>query len=199
MFKLEKSALIGHGCNREVYRHPDDDSLCIKVVVSGDTREIGRELDYYRHLEGRGIAWTMLPRYYGEVETSLGPGSVFDLIRDADGRVARTLDHYLATLNRTDQSFHRLTAALAALKNYLLEQRIITMTLMPHNILCRKTESETFQLYIVDNIGNSDYIPICTYSGYFARKKILRKWARFEKRFLADHDDSLLQHARAGS
>jgi hypothetical protein len=38
------------------------------------------------------------------------------------------------------------------------------------------------QLYIIDNIGNSDYLPICNVSRYLAKKKILRKWKRFEER-----------------
>ena len=51
-----------------------------------------------------------------------------------------------------------------------------------------------FQLYVIDNIGNPDYIPSCNYSSFLARRKILRKWARFEQRFLDSRDKDDLSY-----
>ena len=56
--------------------------------------------------------------------------------------------------------------------------------LKPKNISCKKMDSGSFRLFVVDNIGNSDFIPICNYSKYFAKKKILRKWKHFEDSML---------------
>jgi hypothetical protein len=36
------------------------------------------------------------------------------------------------------------------------------------------------KLVIVDNVGNSDFIPLSKYNSVFARLKIARKWRRFE-------------------
>jgi hypothetical protein len=33
----------------------------------------------------------------------------------------------------------------------------------------------------VDNVGNSDFLPLSNYSGLLARLKIKRKWRRFEQ------------------
>ena len=126
----------------------------------------------------------MLPRYHGEVETNLGPGSVFDLILDEEGSPSKNLEYYISSSEKTEEHYEGLSTALLALKEYLLGQRIITMTLKPKNILCQKDRSGISRLFVIDNIGNSDFIPICNYSAYLARKKISRKWADFEKKML---------------
>lgn len=181
MIKLEKSRFVGKGYHRECYRHPEDSNLCIKVVVHGNSAEIRRENKYYKHLKKRGISWDFIPRYHGKVETNLGTGYVFDLIKDDNGEVSKTLDYYLSSTLEFKAQVSSLSKALYDLRKYLLNQRIITMTIDPRNIACQKVGSGLFRLYVVDNIGNSDFIPICNYSKWFAKKKILRKWDRLEK------------------
>jgi len=182
MVQIEKTNFIGKGFHRECYRHPDDETLCIKIVVAGNAQESDREKRYYRHLEKRGVSWEMLPRYHGVVQTDQGPGSVFDLISDADGTVSQTLRHILSSAEKTAAIADDLEKSLAELKSYLLNQCVITMTLKSKNILCQTNGSGKLRLIIVDNIGNSDFIPICNYSKFLARKKILRTWKRFEQR-----------------
>ena len=184
MVNIEKSGLVGTGHHRECYRHPEDSNLCIKIAVSGDPKEIRREKKYYRRLEKRGVSWALIPRYYGEIETNMGSGSVFDLVVDHDGAISKNLKHYLSSNELTEANYSQLSNALDLLKNYLLQQRIITMTLNPNNVLCKKLASGSLRLYVIDNIGNSDYIPVCNVSSYFAKKKILRKWKRFEDKLL---------------
>ena len=60
------------------------------------------------------------------------------------------------------------------------------MTLKPKNILFQMDSAETGKLVIVDNIGNSDFIPLVKFSAGLAKWKILRKWRRFEKSLRAD-------------
>ena len=91
MLKLEPSALFGRGLRRECYFHPEDETKCIKIVVDGDHKETVREQSYYRLLEKRNISWRMLARFYGNVETNRGEGAVFELIRDYNGEVSKTL------------------------------------------------------------------------------------------------------------
>ena len=180
MINLEKSSLVGKGYHRECYRHPEDSNLCIKVVVHGNSDEIKREKKYYRHLKKRGISWDMLPRYYGEMETNLGTGYIFDLVTDNNGNVSKTLEYYLSSKTQFEAHSEPLSSALCELKKYLLCQRIIPMTIKPKNIACQEIGHKRFRLYLVDNIGNSDFIPICTYNKWFAEKKILRKWEAFQ-------------------
>lgn len=186
MLNINEADLIGKGAHRLCYKHPENKSLCIKVVVRGHdcALEIEREKKYYRHLQKRGISWDMIPRYYGDIETSLGRGSVFDLIFDEDCSVSKSLEYYLSSERRTEQYYECLAHSLVALKNYLLQNRIITMNIKPYNILCQKMTSGIARLFVIDNIYNSEFIPVSTYLGFFAKRKISRKWQRFEHSLL---------------
>lgn len=183
MLNLDKAGLIGKGAHRACYKHPDNKSLCVKIMINGSHHsvEIKREKKYYRHLEKRGVSWDMIPRYYGDVETNLGKGSLFDLVTDQDGTVSKSLDFYLSSSEETEKYHESLSLSLSLLKEYLLNNRIITMNIKPYNILCQKTESGISRSFIVDNIYNSEFIPVSTYISYFARGKILRKWQRLEE------------------
>jgi len=187
MLTLESSALIGRGLRRECYFHPEDEDRCIKVVVAGDHKETVREQSFYRLLEKRNIAWRMLPRFYGNVETNLGEGAVFELIRDYNGAVSKTLAHYFSANNETDRDYQYSYQALHQLKQYLLKWKIVTVSITPQNIVYKKTcESEGF-LVVIDNIGNSDFIPISNYVAWMATRKIHRKWQRFEELLAAEY------------
>ncbi len=179
MIELKASNLVGKGLHRECYVHPEDNNLCIKVVVNGGMEETRREQAYYRLLQKKNIAWDQLPKFYGEVETNLGCGAVFDLIRDSDGQVSRTLAHYLNTVQLTELNGQGLQQSLQGLKDYLMTQNIITMTLKPKNIVYQQRDDQNGLCIIVDNIGNSDFVPISSYNRFFGHKKINRKWTRF--------------------
>jgi len=193
MIEINKSLLVGKGLHREVYRHPESNNLCIKVDISGHSDETRREKAYYRLLEKRKTNWLMIPRYHGDIETNLGLGSVFDLVVDHDGEVSKTLGYYLSSSEITHEYYRHLSRALDSLKDYLLQQQILTMTLKPKNICCQTMVSGELRLFVVDNIGNSDFVPICNYNSYLAKKKILRKWKRFEHRMLDlyEHNNAL--------
>lgn len=184
---LDPGSLVGRGLHRECFVHPENPSRCIKIVVAGTGDENRREQAYYASLARRGVSWEMLPRFHGLVLTSLGEGAVFDLVRDYDNRVSLTLGHYLASRQLSQLHGAELRRALDRLKGYLLENRIITMTLKPKNILFQLETAESGKLVIVDNIGNSDFIPLANFSARLAWWKIERKWRRFEHSLLRDY------------
>jgi hypothetical protein len=187
MIELDPHSLIGKGLHRECFVHPEDPLLCIKIVVAGSGNENRREQAYYAALAARGVAWDMLPRFHGLIHTSLGEGAVFDLVRDYDNRISLTLGQYLASEQLTLQHGAALRQGLRNLKNYLLEHRIITMTLKPKNILFQREAEGGGKLVIVDNIGNSDFLPLANFSARLARWKIERKWRRFERSIRRDY------------
>lgn len=196
MINIDKYSFVGNGHHREVYRHPENQNLCIKIIVDGNfnSRQVRREKAYYRYLEDRGISWDMIPKYYGDIQTNLGIGSVFDLILDQDGSVSKTLENYITSNEVTEAHYHGLSKSLHSLKDYLLKQRIITMTPAPKNIVCQKDKSGISRLYVVDNISNSDLIPICNYINRLAEKKIYRRWKRFEDKLLDRHSYNQALH-----
>lgn len=124
----------------------------------------------------------MLARYYGTVETDMGEGLVFDLIRDANGTVSQPLVHYFATEALTAQledpigKFHLL-------KQYLMHYKIIVKDLGIYNILYQKLEGGRGNFMIIDGVANNDFLPFSTYIDYFALQKIQRRWERFAQKF----------------
>lgn len=190
MINIQPSDLIGTGVHRKCYIHPENADQCIKIVYRGGRAETIREQKYYRYLAQRGIPWKMLVQFHGNIETNLGMGAVFDLIRDYDGNTSKTLDRYFKSTDETTVSYENIFQCLRQLKHYLLEYNIITMALKPRNILYKRLSQTTGRCVIVDNIGNSDFIPICTYNKFFGNKKIKRKWNRFEMALSKEHHDN---------
>ena len=180
MIELEPDHRFAGGYHRDCYVHPADESLCIKVSLRGNFTESTREAKYYKHLQRRHVPWDLLPRFHGFVETNLGRGAVFDLVRDHDGKVSATLEHYLRSPESMAANIDGLSAAFGALKAHLIEHRIITRTLKAKNIVYQITGPVAGRLVIIDNIGNTEFFPVGNYVGVFARRKITRKWARFE-------------------
>ena len=180
MIELDPSHLFGKGTHRECYIHPDDERLCIKVSLKGGERETQREVGYCRHLKRRNISWDLLPMFHGCVETNLGEGVVFELIRDYDGGISETLENYLESPTLTESNLVSLARLLRSLKDYMMAQGIITRRLKAKNILYHRTDTENARLVLIDNTGNTDFIPVCSYISYFATRKIARKWQRFE-------------------
>lgn len=192
MLHLDSSHYVGKGLHRVCYAHPDEAQLCVKVVVHGNDQETKREYAYYKHLQRRNIDWSMLPKFHGETPTNKGDAGVFDLIHDNDGNVSKTLASYLASSDLSDAEAQTIGEAFFSLKKYLLDNRIVTMTIKPKNILFQKNGDSCGKLLIVDNIGNSDFIPIANYLPFFAHKKIMRKWRQFEKKLHSVYPTSII-------
>lgn len=195
MISLERSGLVGRGFHRSCYRHPEDSRLCIKVLDGDHQKEADREIAYYRHLQRKGATWEMLARYHGSIETNLGLGQVFDLITDPNGETAKTLEYYIklqepsgnlssdgpASGNLDSSDKDKLILSLQKLKRYLLDNKIITTEIKPRNIVCQRLADHEFRSVIVDDIGNTEFIPFSSYIGYLGKAKIERKWERFER------------------
>ena len=181
MITLNPDTLFGKGLHRECFIHPDDKNKCIKVVTNGNQQETEREQGYYRLLEKNKISWDMLPRFYGNIDTDMGSGAVFELIRDSNGQVSKTLEYYLADTTFVASHREQIHQALAELKTYLLRYNIITMPIKSKNVLFRFNENNQGRLYIIDNIGNANLITIESHWPFLGRKKIIRRWDRFIK------------------
>lgn len=185
MLKMNDQDYIGKGIHRKCYVHPEDRRKCIKVVYFDHDKEGLREEAYYRHLEKRAISWEMIPKFYGEVDTDLGKGAVFDLVCDHDGTPAKNLLYFLSLEELSENKREALQAALFRLKDYMIKQRVFTREIDPRNISCSVLASGEFHLYLVDNLDNTDAIPIANYISILARKKVERKWTRFVNKMRA--------------
>ena len=73
------------------------------------------------------------------------------------------------------------------MRKYLLQWKIVTISLKPQNIVYKKLNESEGILVVIDNIGNSDFIPICNFVDWMAIRKINRKWHRFEDSMAKDY------------
>ena len=182
MLILSSDNFIGEGVFRVCYSHPDNANQCVKVFKRDtsesptDFTELSRELKYYELLEKRNICWDHLSRYHGVVSTSVGDGYVFDMIRDADGQVSKTLEYYLNKSNIAG-----VEDALIQLADYLSTNAIVTRVMRPRNIVLRTETDGSYKAFVIDDVLNDEFIPISSYVTFFARKKIKRRFDRFEK------------------
>ncbi len=179
LLTLNDSYLIARGWHRQCYQHPDHEDRCIKIVVNGDDTETKREQAYYRLLEKRLQDWRSVPRFHGNVDTTLGQGAVFDLVRDYDGKISKTLADYIEREREFNQYAPVLMTAMFNLIDYQLKHNVLTMSLKPKNLLFQVLANGDGVMHIIDNLGNSDWIPLCTYSHFFGQQKIRRKWKKF--------------------
>lgn len=190
MIELKPEAMIGKGLHRECYIHPEDPSRCIKVVVLRGEEETRREQAYYKFLQKRQIPWDMLPKFYGVEATSMGLGAVFDLVRDDDGEVGQTFAYYFESTSLTEHNYSGLLTSLQMLKAYLFRYNIITMTLKPKNIIFQRQTEQAGKAVIIDNIGNSDAIPLASYWHALGNIKMSRKWAQFIRLLEKDYSNN---------
>lgn len=134
---LKPSDAFDAGLHRKCYRHPLDPHKCIKIVIHGNQQETRRELAYYQLLSKRQISWGHLAKYYGQVQTNLGDGSVFELIVDDDSSVSKTMRYYL-TQPSSMHDLHNLITSMQQLYTYMLDNKIVTMTMKAKNICWQK-------------------------------------------------------------
>ena len=179
---LEDSDLISSGRQRLVYQHPEFDHLCVKVLRTKEHVKVQkRESRYYRSLQRRNADLSMLAQMRGVVNTNRGQGVVYDLIKDFDGSVSRTLRHYLL---KNEESFNQLVIeTIEAIKKNFYDNAIVFCDLNTSNILLQRVDEQTYRGVVVDGIAHNNFIPLCDYSVAFSRKKIMRVWNRKVKKW----------------
>ncbi len=204
---INELVFVGSGDHRDVYVHPNDNRKCIKVMRSKHANNSGekkyqigvmREHAYYNVLARRGISYNHIARYHGEIWINYNQhtqlASVFDLIRNDSGEISKTLDTELC---RDEVDTDKLADAMHELYVYLLRYKIISGFKMK-NILVQHTRHAPPKCIMVDNIGNSDFIPICDYVDWLADRKIERRWRKFISKSLIKnrHNPAITQTMR---
>jgi hypothetical protein len=175
--QLSPQYFVVEGIDRKCFRHPDDETLCIKVLHSDtESGQFKREIRYYARLQRRGVDFRHLTPYRGMIDTSLGKGAIFDLVRDDDARISRSLHYYLS---RNDRQFNAwIVDEIEYLKQSFYDQWIVFHDLNPTNILVRRLGFDEFRLVVIDGVGHNLFFPLASYSSAFARKKLVRAWNR---------------------
>ncbi|MCD6432584.1 MAG: hypothetical protein J7L21_00945 [Sulfurimonas sp.] len=178
--------MIGRGNERACYFHPEDNSKAIKVSYErekGRSKQSDIEIKYYKQLlKRKKMDWTHLPKFYGEVETDQGKGFVIEVVKDYDGNVSKSFKYYI---EKNGVEVYR--KELEAYKQYFLDYLVIfNYGMMPKNILRRRTDENSAELVLIDGLGDVSFFTFPSKIPHFARKKIMRRWEKFEKKYLSE-------------
>ncbi len=188
------------GGRRLCFVHPGDPAVCIKINRVDDDRfdrlprkrlvpaSLRRGLDDNRHdrrilssLQRRlGRRFAHLPRYHGEIDTDLGRGIAIDLIRDSDGRIARTIRNLIVE----GVPLEELKPGFNEFAGYLVRHRVLTRALLDHNIVAAHGADGGWTFHLVDGFGDPAFISLGTLIPPVGRAKMRRRAADAWRRFV---------------
>ena len=199
MINLDGVSTFAKGGNRRCYVSPINPKRCLKVLHENLLDKLKQNSAWYKRLGNnaglddnlrerdaynqRAISspinssvWNHLARWYGMVETNLGPASETELILN-DGEIAETLETYLFREGLTSE----IQEALKTFETWLRTHLVLTKNIIPHNVVIKK-ENSSLILVIIDGLGCKSFIPLPKYSRFFARiyveRRIKLMWSR---------------------
>ena len=199
MINLNEEASFAEGGNRKCYISPQNPDRCLKVLHKGLQEDLKKRVPWYKKFKSDNYfddnlreeraysqkalkdsndlsVWDHLARWYGMVETNLGPASETELIRN-NSEIAETLESYLFREGLTIE----ITQAIQTFENWLRKHLVLTKNIIPHNIVLSK-ENDIFILKIIDGLGCKALVPLPKYSKFFARiyveRRIKLMWSR---------------------
>ncbi|HWV79835.1 MAG TPA: YrbL family protein [Hyphomicrobiaceae bacterium] len=197
MLLLKEAEVVAAGSTRNVYRHPDNPSLLIKVIRPAAIEErFGSGAPWYkfrrrryRHLiaylreireqiavHAMGGAYPpYLQKIVGIVETDLGMGFVVEAVFGRDGNFAPTV----ADLIRRGQLDRTIRAKLDHFLEELVASPVIVADLNPSNVVLGFTPEHGEHFVLIDGIGFKNIIPLERMSAYANRWGKARKASQF--------------------
>jgi hypothetical protein len=199
MINLDGIQSFAEGGNRKCYINPTNPKRCLKVLHENLLENLKKNSVWYKRLgnieslddnlreekayKQKAISspinssiWDHLAKWYGMVETSLGPASETELIINED-EIAETLEAYLFREGLTPE----IKSALSNFENWLREHLVLTKNIIPHNIVIKK-DNGFLILKIIDGLGSKSFVPLPEYSKFFAKTYVERRiklmWSR---------------------
>jgi hypothetical protein len=199
MINLDGIQSFAKGGNRKCYINPTNPKRCLKVLHENLLENLKKNSVWYKRLgnieslddnlreekayKQKAISspinssiWDHLAKWYGMVETSLGPASETELIIN-EGEIAETLEAYLFREGLTPE----IKSALSNFENWLREHLVLTKNIIPHNIVIKK-DNGLLILKIIDGLGSKSFVPLPEYSKFFAKTYVERRiklmWSR---------------------
>jgi hypothetical protein len=192
------------GGRRKCFVHPLDPHKCVKVLRDDELRTIRsprsssiipaswrrkydnnadelRELTVLEKRLGASLMGRHLPRCYGMTMTDEGPGLVLDLVRDADGKISRTIREWI-TLG---MELELLRPAFDEFCQFLSDHLVLTRSLLDHNLAVCVGADGPERLVMIDGFGYPAWLPLAAWIPPLGRAKIAKKkaiaWKRYEE------------------
>lgn len=188
MVKLNPELFLAQGAHKKCYIHPHDNNLCIKLPKKNHIQDVVKEVNYCKHINKTNSGKNFISSYKGTIETNLGKGYVFELVKNYDGTISNSLEFYLKNLNKYIKKIPYFRQAFLEMKESLIKENIITRNLKERNILVQKISKDKIKFVIIDDIGPTEFIPLVLYFRPLAQNKILRKISRFKNNLTAKYE-----------
>jgi hypothetical protein len=192
MINLDGLQPFAEGGNRQCFIHPNNSYRCLKVSLEEQSKKVKQNAPWYKKLRSEksfddnlreqkaydqralrkdnSEKWKHLAKWYGMVETSIGPASETELIRDNQNNIASTLETYLFSYGMTDE----IKIALDEFESWLRSSLVLTKNIIPHNVVLG-CEGEKIVLKIIDGLGSKSYLPLTQVSDVFAKRYVERR------------------------
>lgn len=192
--ELKGARPLVSGAYRDVYQHPLDDGLLIKIVKPrvieryaaranwfsarfgvGHYKSLLREIEEYLVLRRRGQdGLPFIQHFAGIVETDLGLGAVFGKVRGRDGNLAPTLTAVVSSRGMSAE----LKALIGALRDQIVREHIVFGDIRGDNIVQSDDTEHGRRLVIIDGLSNQLWLPVNSMSRSFNRRYCDRRFAR---------------------
>lgn len=174
---LNNELIIGKGRDRVCYEHPENSRLCIKISIHNN-KQSTREVRYFNFLNKKNSDLSKISVFRGKVNTSKGLGYTFDLIRDCDGKVSKTLRQCLESQEFTTEW---ILPQLSELKKYLINNKICVRDISPSNISCQRTPNG-INLFIIDGVSNANINPLTIRLQSLVNASINKAWNGLDRK-----------------
>lgn len=177
---LTNAKLIGKGTHKKCFVHPHDSTRCVKVAYNDlGKRDLNREVFYLKTRYRRRHISTILPRFYGEVQTNFGRGYVVDYLQNADGTPCLSLKDWLETAQANSQLDPLIDAAMQTLKRKIREDQVLCLAIYPENILFPKDDAGNYRPFLVNDLGNAARVPFAYWAERVRLHSIDKRWQEF--------------------
>ena len=194
LVELKAARPLASGAYRDVFQHPGDDGLLIKVIRPlfakrdaqranwfekwqglGAYKGLMREIEKYLVLRERGQHdLPFIQHFAGIVETDLGLGMVVRKVRARDGGLAPTL----AEVVRTRGLDPYLVARIDALRDDVIRHHVVFGDISANNIVEAADAEHGHRLVIIDGLNDRLWLPVNSLSVTFYRAYCDRRFAR---------------------
>lgn len=200
MIQIKDEHYIAEGLARKCFYHPDDDNLCVKIGKPNvEVEHLYKEINYFKKIKNIDTSkfdYQFYAAYNGEVQTNLGTGFVYELIKDEiSQKISLTLRHYLEMQDAPfkDEVF---VDGLDRLKHQMIKHKIFVGDLRARNICCKILKDNSLELIVIDGIGHRDFFPFADWFHFFAKRKVERRFLKANLHSLSAQRD-LIKRMRA--
>lgn len=197
MIELSESDYLAEGLARTCYFHPEDENLCIKIGKPNvEVSHLYKEINYYKKINKKDASkfdYPFYAMYHGSIETNLGEGFVYDLVRDETSQeVSKTLIDYIRMKGSPiDDSV--FDTSLKKLQDQMIKYKVFASDLRPRNLCCKILKDGSVEMIIVDGIGHRDFLPLGDWFHCFAKQKVERRFQKIALSSVLDHRQMLRQ------